>query len=248
MRAIREKANEARRLEERAAKRRGVLIQGAVILGVLVVVAAVVAVIVFANNNRVPQAVPAAAGTTSILGVDGIPLTVDATAVTVGEADAPVKIDLYEDYSCPHCAEYEAQVGSTIDQLIADGAVVVSYHPIRFVTAYGQSAGSAATCIAVEDPLNWPAYHSALFANHDQASDGWKPADFADFARAGGVTGADALDCIQSAVYTDWILSNTQAAQENGVSSTPTMLINGEPIELLNGPGLIAAVEAAQAG
>lgn len=248
VREIREKANEKRRLEQRAARRRTVLIQISVIVGVLVIIGAIVATIIFSNNNKVPQAVPTADGTVAILGVSDIPLSIETTAVTVGQTDAPVTLDLYEDFSCPHCADYEAQVGPVINKLIADGDVIVNYHPIRFVTNYGQAAGSAATCVATEDPANWPVFHAALFANHNQSTDGWKARDFAKFAESGGVTSTKALDCIKSEIYTDWIMTNTKAAQDNGVTSTPSLFINGKPSELLDGNGLTAAVEAAKAG
>lgn len=248
VREIREKANEKRRLEQRAARRRTALIQVGVIVGVLIVIGAIVATIVFSNNNRVPQSVPSSQGTVSLLGANNIPLDVGKTAVTLGRSDAPVSIDLYEDFSCPHCADYEAQVGPVIYQLIASGDIVVNYHPIRFVTDYGLTAGSAATCVATHDAQSWPDLHTALFANHNQATDGWKASDFVNFAKTGGVTSTAALDCIKSQTYSDWIMSNTKTAQDKGVNSTPSLFINGKSSELLDGNALKAAVAAAKAG
>lgn len=246
IRQIREKANEQRRLEQRAARRRATLIQSAIIVGVLAVVGAIAAVTVLGNNSKTPQAVPSASGTVSILQNSGIPFSVEDTAVTVGKKDAPVIIDIYEDFSCPHCAEYEAQVGPTISRLIADGDVQVSYHPIRFVSAYGQTAGSAATCVAAEDPQNWPSFHMALFENYSRDTANWKPRDFVALAESVGVSDSEALECIASNTYADWIMSNTKTAQEAGVNGTPSLFINGEKVELLNAEGLAAAVADAK--
>ncbi len=244
---IREKANQQRRAQQKAEKRKTILIQSSIGVGILILVAAVVGGILVANNNKAPAIPPSADGTITVSGTAGIPLTVGDTAVTVGKADAPVTLDIYEDYSCPHCADYEATVGPTILQLIASGDVVVSYHPIQIVTAYGTAAGSAAACVAEKDAQNWPDFHSALFANHTTASDGWGASDFAAFAGSLGITDTDTLSCISDASYVDWIGSNTDAARTDGVSSTPSLFINGEAqASPLGVDDLIAAVNAAK--
>ena len=244
---IREKANLQRREQQKADRRKRILIQVGVIVGVLVLVGAVVGGVILAESSRTPAAAPSADGTISLLGTDGIPLSIGTTAVTLGKPEAPVLIDLYEDYSCPHCADYEAGVGPTLLSLVASGDAIVNYHPIRIVTAYGTAAGSAAACVAANDPQRWPDFHSALFANHSQASDGWAAKDFADFARSKGVTGEVTLACIASSSYADWIASNTDAARAAGVNSTPTLAIDGQIQQNLLGPDdLVAAVNKAK--
>ncbi len=244
---IREKANRQRREQQRAERRKTILIQSGIALGILVVVGLVVGGIFLAQSSRTPAAPPSADGTITLLGTPNVPFAVEDTAVTVGMADAPITIDIYEDYSCPHCADYEAAVGPTLLELIASGDALVNYHPIRIVTAYGVAAGSAAACVAETDPQNWPAFHSALFANHSQSSDGWGPKEFATFATSNGVKDLDALKCITEARYTDWIVSNTAASRDAGVSGTPTVFIDGKVQSTLPSPdALIAAVEAAK--
>ncbi|HNP15058.1 MAG: thioredoxin domain-containing protein [Parvibaculum sp.] len=244
---IREKANLQRRAQQKAEKRKTIIIQASIGVGILILVAAVVGGILIANNNKATVVPPSADGTITVSGTAGIPLTVGDTSVTVGKSNAPVTLDIYEDYSCPHCADYEAAVGPTILRLIASGEVVVSYHPIQIVTSYGVAAGSAAACVAEKDAQNWPIFHSALFANHSQTSDGWGASDFAAFASTLGVTDADTLSCISDASYSDWIRSNTDAARADGVSSTPSLFINGEAqASPLGVDDLIAAVNAAK--
>ncbi len=243
---IREKANIERRAKQRREKRTTMLIQLGVALGVFVIVGAIIAFVVIGNSNRQLEAGPATNGSISLLGTEGVPLLVGDNGVTLGSADAPVTIDLYEDYSCPHCAEYETAVGPTLIELAAKGDVVVNFHPIRIVSDYGTNAGSAATCVAAKDSQNWPDFHAALFANHSQQSDTWRASDFVNFAKVKGVTDKGALDCIKKGVYADWILSNTDASREVGVKGTPTLGINGKLLpELLDSNGLIDAVKNA---
>lgn len=243
---IREKANRQRREQQRTEKRKTILIQGSIALGIVIVVGLVVGGIFLLDNNKTPAAPPSADGTISLGGTDGVPFEVAETAVTVGQKSAPVTIDLYEDYSCPHCADYEAAVGPTLLKLAADGDAVVNFHPIQIVTGYGKSAGSAAACVAENDAQKWPDFHTALFSNHSQQSDGWRAKDFADFARSLGVTDDATLDCVTNASYADWITSNTAASRDAGVSATPTLIIDGEVQAKLLGPQeLIAAVDSA---
>lgn len=239
---IREKANQQRREQQKRERRNSILIQLGIAVAVLLVVGAVVIFFVMGNNNKPPAVAPSADGTISLQGTNDVPFTVGDTAITVGASDAPVTIDLYEDYSCPHCADYEAAVGPALYALAASGDVVVNFHPIQIVTAYGASAGSAATCVATNDAQNWPDFHSALFANHSQQSDGWRAKDFSSFAEQRGITDEATLSCINKGTYTAWIGTNTDASRDAGVTGTPSLFINGEPSELLGAEDLLAAV------
>lgn len=242
---IREKANEQRKLQQKREKRNTLFIQLGIAVGVLALVGAVVAFVVLQNNNRVLEPGAAAQGSITLGDTANIPLLVGDNAVTLGEKTAPVTIDLYEDYSCPHCADYAVEIGPALLSLVSKGDAVVNYHPIRIVTNYGVAAGSAATCVAAKDSQNWPDFHAALFANHSQQTDGWSAKDFADFAKSKGITDKDTLSCIKQGAYADWIFSNTLASKEAGVTGTPTLFVNGEMQEkLLSADGLIAAVNA----
>ena len=85
------------------------------------------------------------------------------------------------------------------------------------------------------------AFNSSLYANHSAQTDGWDAADFRDFAQQQGVSG-EALGCIGDGRYTGWIKSNTDDSDEQGVTATPTMLLNGEKSDTLSGAALTAKV------
>lgn len=241
MRAIREKANEQRRIEQKAAARRRIVVQSVIIVAVLAIVGGVGFAVYSASRGAAELTVPAAEATVTVGGTD-TPFSIDGERIRVGAADAPVTVGLVEDYSCPHCQEYEAEIGGTVEELVADGSIAFEMTPVQIVTNYGIRAGSAATCVAVEDPESWLDVHAALFERHDATSDGWRNGDLRSFVEGLGVSDAQALQCIDDGVYENWIRENTTRASEQGITSTPTLLIDGEPVTRLSADQLRARV------
>ncbi|WP_418606106.1 DsbA family protein [Georgenia sp. SUBG003] len=52
--------------------------------------------------------------------------------------DAPV-LDVYLDFACPHCADFEEVNADDIDSLVTAGEATVVYHPSRSSTAAAAS-------------------------------------------------------------------------------------------------------------
>ncbi|MGI3786227.1 MAG: DsbA family protein [Janthinobacterium lividum] len=233
------------------AKRRRTLIQLAIVGGVAVVVIAIVATaVVLGTRGRTTASAaggPAATGTTTVDGAS-VPFAIGgsgdtANGVRVGADTAKVKMDLWVDYSCPHCQEFEATNNDTLTSLVASGKLAVTYHDIQIVTDYGTEAGSASACLAVHDPNAWPAFNAALYVNHTADTDSWTTSDFERFAAPNG--GGDATQkCIAAGTYKDWITANTAASTKADVTGTPTMVIDGKKTDTLSGQDLTDRVNA----
>ena len=233
------------------AKRRRTLTQLAIIGGVAVVVIGIIAtaVVLGTRGNDTPAATggPVASGTTTV-GATSVPFAIGgsggtATGVRVGAADAKVQMDLWVDYSCPHCQEFEAANNAAISSLVASGKLAAVYHNIQIVTDYGTEAGSASACLAVHDPNAWPAFNAALYANHGEGTDGWGASDFARFAAANG-GGSATQSCITDGTYRSWITANTSASAKADVEGTPTMFIDGQKTDTLSGQALVDRVNS----
>lgn len=137
--SIADRRRRAREQQQRQAanvKRRRTIVQAGVIGGVALVVVAIVASAVILGNRGRGSTTPAADTTVTVNNVQ-VPFAVSGSAVRVGPADAKAKVDLWVDYSCPHCQEFEAENSEVLNQLIAGGDVSVSYHNIQIVTTYG---------------------------------------------------------------------------------------------------------------
>ncbi|MDY6808677.1 MAG: thioredoxin domain-containing protein [Actinomycetota bacterium] len=184
-------------------------------------------------------------------GVDEAVLSENA-ALIIGEPSAPQTIDVFEDFMCPVCQEFEEQSGPAITRAINDGSLRVRYHVLTFLDDrsasgdYSTRAAGAAQCVgAGEDKEVFEKFHSALFADQPEEG-GESDLSNADMARLAGAQGASAHT--QQCVADGAKLAEATAASEQsrtqlakatgGQVATPTVLSGGEPVNgIMDGTG-----------
>jgi protein-disulfide isomerase len=210
--------------EQAAARKRDQRILIAVIAGfVLVVVAAGIGFQAW-RTNRSPSTAPSTA-------VSASPVTIsNGRPIVLGSSQAPATITLYEDFHCPHCAEFEEQFGPVIQQAQESGVARVELYPLTFIDEGSVAAANAMACAA--EAGFGQNYYLGLFANHTLQ---WSDEQLIDLAaKVGGSPSAAFTTCVTSRAHAGWVSSITAAAQQNGVTATPTMFINGEPVDIQN--------------
>ena len=182
-------------------------------------------------------------------------LTTPSVAVDEGTAFAvgtgPIKIDIYEDFICPACGQFESGAGATIDQLVAANKVTVQYHPIAILdraSSTEYSTRSAAASAAAAQGGKFAEYHKVLFANQpEEGSAGLDNAKLIELGKSVGLTDAAFADAVDAGTYKAWATKVTDTAAARKVNSTPTVLVGGQPLENRTAAGLTAAVTAAGA-
>jgi protein-disulfide isomerase len=162
-----------------------------------------------------------------------VPAGATAAGVAVGNGDAPVTIDLYLDFQCPACAQYEQQAGSTIDELVASGQARVVYHPVAYLnrfssTQYSSRSSAAAGCAADAGVL--PQFAKLLYANQPPEGGAGLPDEQLVALGTQAGAGPDFGTCVQDGRYTGWTSSVTDAASQAGITATPTVLVNGQEV------------------
>jgi protein-disulfide isomerase len=167
-------------------------------------------------------------------GTGALPAGATAAGVAVGNPDAPMTIDLYLDFQCPACAQYEQQAGATIDELVASGQAKVVYHPVAYLnrfssTQYSSRSSAAAGCAADAGVL--PRFAQLLYANQPPEGGAGLPEDQLVALGTQAGAGPGFATCVQDGRYADWTRSVTDAASQAGVTATPTVLVNGREIE-----------------
>ena len=153
----------------------------------------------------------------------------DGRPLLLGSDTAPVKITLYEDFHCPHCAEFEEEFGPTITAAQDQGKATVELYPMSFIDAGSAAAANAMACAA--EAGFGQAYYLGLFANPTLQ---WNDQQL--IALGGQVSGGGPADsfrtCVTSRAHADWVASINRVAEANHVNQTPTMFLNSRPVDL----------------
>ncbi len=231
--------------EQRARRRRRVLWQSAV---AVVVAAAVIggAVVVLSNQDddaptpsAISGAVPAAA--------------TDDGAFVVGDPDAPVTVQVVEDFQCPVCRQFEAAAGEMLDQYAAGTDVKVEYRGIAFLdrassTRYSSRALNASGCVMDEGADVWKEFHRQLYLQQPpEGGAGLSDDQLVSIATAAGADGDRVASCVEDETYADWVEATTDAAGDDGVTGTPTLFVDGQKLSGFDPAALKAAVDQALA-
>ncbi|WP_328999038.1 DsbA family protein [Kribbella sp. NBC_00709] len=162
--------------------------------------------------------------------------------VTVGQAGAKVNIDLYLDFRCPHCAEFEESTGTTVDKLVQDGKATLTYWPLQFVNpdASPRLANAFAAAAANGKALS---FADEMYGDFSKS---WTTDQLIELGKQLGVGDAKFQQALQDNTYAGWLESVGKAADDRGVTGTPTVYVNGKqlPADQLSADGLQQAVDA----
>lgn len=166
-----------------------------------------------------------------------------------GTSDPKAVLSLYEDFQCPHCRDFEASFGPTINKLIDSGAVAADYHMVAILDSaandrYSTRAANAGYCVADEDKSADKAafrrFHAALFLQQPpEGAPAPNNAALVETARQAGV-GGSVPGCVDSGKYKDMVDGLASAAK---ITATPTVRINGQDYQFSTPDALLAKVK-----
>jgi protein-disulfide isomerase len=182
------------------------------------------------------------------------------TGVRVGNQQAPVLVDLYEDFQCPICQQLETTLGSQLAAKVNATSVKVNYHVMSILdrasngNRYSSRAANAGYCAADASPAVFAKFHDILFGKDAtgavvqpaEGSNGRTDTDLIRYGKEAGVTSADFSTCVTSNQHANLVSGVTEAASKAGVNGTPTVFIQGRRVEGHNG-GLLTAADVISA-
>lgn len=158
---------------------------------------------------------------------DALPLETDNVR---GLASAPVEIENWSDFQCPHCKTFAVGIGRQLEPLIEEGAVRLVFRHMAFLGEESVQAAAAAEC-AAEQGQFW-AYHDRLMA--EQRGRGAGTFSKPNLKRFGAELGLDTASfegCVENDLAVARVRAETQTGERKGVKSTPTIFVNGEKLE-----------------
>ncbi|HVX45331.1 MAG TPA: thioredoxin domain-containing protein, partial [Mycobacteriales bacterium] len=183
------------------------------------------------------------------------PSIVDGNGYLLGKKNAPVTVDVYEDFICPACEQFETHDKATVAGMIKDGTAKFRYIPLGYLdrfstTRYSSRAANAAACMP--SVAAFKKFHDLLYANQpEENSAGLTDQKLISYGKQAGADEATMTSCVNSEQYKGWVAKITDDASKDNVTHTPTIRIGGKEIQNSQGgiPGpddLKKAVAAAK--
>jgi protein-disulfide isomerase len=150
--------------------------------------------------------------------------------IIVGAANAPITVVEVSDYGCGHCRNFHIDSLDTLQAQFVDSGLV---RWVRLPYALSGQTGSYPTMPSAV--AGFCAYEQGAFETFDKAlfalqgTGNFNQRDgFMSVAAQSGLDMEAFATCIDENRYQDRILSNIQAANRSGVSSTPNFFVNGQ--------------------
>lgn len=221
------------------------------IVAAVVVVVVGIAVIggVLLQRYRSNQAAETVVPALTVPGSHQYPVQFDRTDATVlaGKPTAKNTVDLYEDFLCPVCGQFEATNFANIEKQLESGTIRVRYHMLNLLdnnsNPPGYSAMSANTALAVAtaDPGKFMDFHYSLYRKQpEEGGAGWTQQQLTSLANRLGVSGPAFDAVVHNKTYNGQINANLNRAEADpslqqqtaGGSGfgTPTVLANGKAV------------------
>lgn len=146
----------------------------------------------------------------------------------LGDPDAEVTLEVYEDFNCPHCRTYnEESFPELRTEYIDTERIRYEHWTLPVVNDDSWAAASAAREVfeAYGTDEFWE-YSERLFDR--QTEIGATERLYGDIAEAMGLDGDRVQSAAEERIHDDRIETNRSHARDRGVRSTPSFVVNGE--------------------
>lgn len=223
--------------EERArqAKRQRILI-----IGSIVVFVAVIITLIISSTSGL-------AGVGEFTAVTPVAYQ-NENGTSVGDPNAKVVIDVFEDFKCSACQSYTLNIEPrVIAELVDTGMAVYVYHNFPFLTeSESNVAANGAMCAAEQNRLY--DFKKLVFVNVQFVVGEYTNKRMIAYADSLGLNMDQFEKCVNDKAYQKEIDADLALGDQMGVSGTPSVFVNGMDVK----PGYVpsfdeikAAVEAA---
>ncbi|MFN8421071.1 MAG: thioredoxin domain-containing protein [Anaerolineae bacterium] len=159
----------------------------------------------------------------------------------VGNPDAPVVLEEFSSFSCPHCKDYHDQVLENIHDKIESGQVKLIYMPLTNFGPFDSTNMTKAAMCAGQQGKFWQ-MHDLMFDWQSRYGTGANDARrLSAGAAALGLDQGTFDSCFNGSSLNDTLKKSAEEAAKRGVAGTPTLYLNGQKME--SGGGIIGLNE-----
>jgi len=232
------KRQEIRKRRQRERIRNRILVILLVVVGALLVTFALILPSVQKANQ--------AASATPVPVVTIVPRVINAPVdgLHLGNPNALVKVDVYEDFRCSACLYYSQKIESqVITAYVETGKVYYTYHTFIVIDTNDGSdasrrAANAALC-ANEQGRFWD-YHDTLYANQlSESATLFTDTRLVTMAKNLNLDMASFNTCYQAKKYDQDVQTDLIKGTSLNLTGTPSILVNGQLTSMDKVPGAI---------
>jgi protein-disulfide isomerase len=154
-----------------------------------------------------------------------------ADGLTVGSG--PVHVDIYVDYGCPPCGNFEQAAGYDLTNYVSQNKITLGIHPVAYIDnrSKNQYSSRAAAAVACANESGKLLEYNKYLLEHQPEEDTAGPEndELISDGRAIGL-GNEFATCVNSGAKKSWVVQATSAANSKGVNSVPAAYVNGDKV------------------
>ena len=145
----------------------------------------------------------------------------------LGSDDAPVTIQLYEDFQCPACGQFAREtLPEVVERHVEPGDAKLVSQTLVFIGPDSVPAARAAFAAGRQDHY-WQ-YAALLFENQGAENSGYVTDEFlTDLARQTEGLDVNEWNEARQSSFEKELRAAQQRAEEDGVNSTPSLVVSG---------------------
>jgi protein-disulfide isomerase len=166
-----------------------------------------------------------------------------------GDPDADITVAVFEDYACPHCRTFAVDVFPQLARdYLVDEAIRYEFHdfPIPVDSEVSPGAANAARAVqAAAGPQAYFVYSERLFRNQSELG----PSAYAALTDGLNADGETVRTAGTDRTYEETVSADRQYGRDIGVRGTPSVFVNGDPVQFdreISYDPLRDAIEAAR--
>ncbi|MFG2989586.1 DsbA family protein [Streptomyces sp. NPDC048257] len=156
-------------------------------------------------------------------------MAADGTTIVLGDPAAPLAVRLYEDMSCPACAEFETEgTAPYLKRAARNGSLQLQFTLGSFLGPGSKFAANALR--AAVDQRKFAEYHELLYSRQAavRKSGGFTRDRLLGLAvMIPGLRGPEFDAAVLDTKYRDFVEAADEVLTTSSVKGTPTMAING---------------------
>jgi protein-disulfide isomerase len=154
---------------------------------------------------------------------------------SLGDANAPVKLAMFEDFKCPACRNFEDQVWPKLERDYIETGKAQAYFIYYQIIPNSTTAGVAGECVFEQNPNLFWDYKTIVYRSQEDESKDWATASkMVDLAKTyvPDINADELNKCLTENRYEDRIKADKAMGDAVGVQGTPSLFVNGQLVEI----------------